>query len=713
MSEDINEMRPEFLGLHAVNPFALFNSSSRGAMFASQFSQKLTLNNPDEPTVVAGPEMELAKTTFSTKMPEDGKIIKIIPRYPKGIGQGSIEFNPETLVIYEKERNKEIDYFTVAHHTSYHQVFGFSNVKKGDTINRLKPGAFFRKDEIFTDSPGVSDSGCYCSGLSLNVAFMSHPAVSEDGVIVSRDVLDKFKTKVYDKRVVEVGSRYFPLNAYGNPDSYKAFPEIGEYLRNDGILMMLRKYDSDVVPVNMSRFDVMEPDFLFDTPVFVRGGKGRVVDIKVYKSNSPISNLPTGMNGQMEKYHQALLAFHQEIVATEKSLRQERYKIFGTDALQLSPRLSNLVIRSMAIIGERIKYAKDKPDPNRQTLNLLYRKDPIDEYRIEFIIEYDIVPSLGYKLTDMHGGKGVIVKIMEPHEMPIRPDGVRADIIMDGASTGHRMNLGRLYEHYISGSAQDNTMRLRQMWFGSPEKPKRALSLEVVMSEPNKFKTCFDFLLGLYQITNYKLYTHLNNLSEEEKADYLAYTLSNKVQYYIPIDTQKELNKMVEELETYSPSVYTPIQYIGNSGRQVTTKMKIRIAPMQIMLLEKIADDWSAVASAKSQHFGILSPQIKSEKFTYPYRNTPVRFIDETFGRILAGYTGPEAVAEMMDRSNNPQTRRNLYWNIISAETPTNIESAVDRNMIPLGHARPIQLIRSVLKCAGIDPTYEEESNAV
>lgn len=295
--------------------------------------------------------------------------------------------------------------------------------------------------------------------------------------------------------------------------------------------------------------------------------------------------------------------------------------------------------------------------------------------------------------------------------MPVRPDGVRADIIMDGASTVHRMNLGRLYEHYISGSAQDNTLKLREMWFGTSEKPKRSISPEAVLSQPEKFKQCYDFLLGLYKITNEKVYEKLANISEDDKASYLAYVLNNRIQFYIPVNSQKPIDKMVQELEEHYPSIYTKVKYRGDSGNVVETNMKVRIAPMNILLLEKIADDWSAVASAKSQHFGILSPQIKSEKFTYPYRNSPVRFIDETFGRILAGYVGPEGVAEMMDRSNNPQTRRNLYWNSLTAPYPTKIEYAVDRNVFPLGHARPIQLTRGVLLCAGIDPTYEEESN--
>jgi hypothetical protein len=127
------------------------------------------------------------------------------------------------------------------------------------------------------------------------------------------------------------------------------------------------------------------------------------------------------------------------------------------------------------------------------------------------------------------------------------------------------------------------------------------------------------------------------------------------------------------------------------------------------MLLEKIADDWSSVSSGKLQHFGILSPITKAEKFSYPYRNSPVRTIGETEGRIFASYCGREAIAEMMDRSNNPMTQRNVIWNILQSDKPTNIDSVVDRNYVSLGGSKPIQLIKHMFECAGFIPYYEPE----
>lgn len=397
MKEEVNELQPEFLGIQALNFAAKHNSSSRAVMFANHFAQRLVVSGCNQKRIQTGIEQEFSKYTFSVKMPEDGQIIKIIQRYPKGIGENSLNFNPETIVIYENDRTKEIDYFSIPYYASYHQFFGFKYEFK-DTINKLKPSAFIAKETIFADSPAVSDHGGYCYGVSLNMAFMSIPSVSEDAVTISRDVLDKFKFRIYETRVVEFGSSDFPLNLYGKLEKYQPFPEIGEYIREDGVLMMLRPYDNDLMPVSMSVYDTMEPDFTFDKAVYVRGGKGRVVDIKVIRNNSVSRNLPEKMCAYIDKYARAYKNFHQEIINTEINLRNERRKKFGENKLRLSPRLHRLTVESLGVTNyneAKIKHG----------LNLLYRKNPIDEYRIEFVIEYEMTPTIGYKLTDSQGGK--------------------------------------------------------------------------------------------------------------------------------------------------------------------------------------------------------------------------------------------------------------------------------------------------------------------
>lgn len=47
------------------------------------------------------------------------------------------------------------------------------------------------------------------------------PNVSEDGILISSDLLDKLKFKPFDPRIVQCGSKRFPLNMYGTFEEYK------------------------------------------------------------------------------------------------------------------------------------------------------------------------------------------------------------------------------------------------------------------------------------------------------------------------------------------------------------------------------------------------------------------------------------------------------------------------------------------------------------
>ena len=225
---------------------------------------------------------------------------------------------------------------------------------------------------------------------------MSHPAVAEDGIAISRDVAEKLKFRVYDTRVVEFGSNNFPLNLYGDLDNYKPFPEIGDYIRDDGILMMLRDYDTDTVPVNFHPYSTMEPDMMFDAATYVRGAGGRIVDIEVIGNNNNNKNLPEQMRGQINRYQQAYIRFCQEIVNTDQRIRQNRKKSYGPNSVKLSHRFHRLVTDCLALIN----YNESKYN---QKLTLQYKRSSLDEYRIKFVIENVIVPDYGYKLTDYEG----------------------------------------------------------------------------------------------------------------------------------------------------------------------------------------------------------------------------------------------------------------------------------------------------------------------
>ena len=696
-----NELREELLGLTAINPFCAQNSGSRSVMFSSHMSQKLVIKGVEEKRVTSGVETEFAKHTFSIKMPESGRIIQVIERYPQGVGKDAIPYNPDTYVFYERDDTKEIDFFLIKSYECHHQHFGF-DYKFKDTMADIRPNAYIAKDTIFADSPCVGENGSYMFGTNMNVAFMSLPAVTEDGIIVSSDVLDKLTFSVYETRAVDVGAHAFPRNLFGTPDHYKPFMDIGEELREDGLLMVLADYEKDLYPVETSIYDTMECDYTFDRSVYVRGGRGRIVDIKVIANNVKSKRMPTIIASSFDKYERALRKFHQEVLDLERSLRADYRKKYKNDVMRVTPKLHRLLVESLVITNHTTQYLD-------QTLNLLYRKTTLDEYRIEFVIKYDIVPDIGYKMTCTSGGKGVICKIESPENMPVDADGNRADVIMYGGSGPARMIPGRHYEHYIAGAARDVSKLIRRQ-LGYPETPVVKIPRTSIESlDPDTLSTGLATLKRFYQITSEKQHEFFISISDEERLDELCAVVNKGIYSFMPVSNKRYYPMIIKNLENEFYPTYGPVTYVGNSGKKRTTKRNVRIAPLYMILLEKIADTWLSVASANLHPLGVPAPVVKSEKNSLPYKPNPCKTLSETEVRIVASYLDPNALAELMDINNNPQTMRMIAHQLLTADNPTNIDKIVDREIIPLGGNKPLALVRHMLKNAGFDFSYVPE----
>ena len=383
-----NELRTDLLSVCGLNPFPGTDSASRVQMFSNHLGQKLVVNGLTERYLQTGMESEFGKATLNIKMPTDGRVIKIIERYRPTIGIDSINENPQTVVIYEDEKTREIGIIDLVRFCSYHQYMGFE-YKAQPGVNQLIPGKFIAKDTVLYDSPAITDTGGYAYGVETNMVFMSHPSVSEDGIMICRDQLHKFAFKIYETRIVEFGSKKFPLNMYGTKDNYKPFPDIGEYIREDGLLTMLRANDKNLGPIEQSIYDLMEPNYIFDTAIYGNGPGGKIVDITIHHEINSASPTPMGMEKQLDKYDKARRVFYGEILQEYRRLVAAR-----GEALELTPEFNRYVLEALSVMG----------DSENQRVSKLFRKAPLDDYRIEFTIEYVVVPNDGFKLTDCHGG---------------------------------------------------------------------------------------------------------------------------------------------------------------------------------------------------------------------------------------------------------------------------------------------------------------------
>lgn len=677
----------ELLATNSLASFVRHNSAVRQQMFSAQhISQILVINDPSEKYIQTGMEQEYGKYTFSKKVNDDIEIIKVVQRYPPTIGFDSIKQNPEAFVIYENTETREIGIMNLPDFCVNHQYFGFKYESR-PAMSLVKQGAFIPKGTILLDSPNVTPQGGYRYGREVNVAFMTIPAVAEDGIAVCSDVLEHFKYKTFEHRVVEFGGKRFPRNLYGTKDVYKPTPDIGDVIRPDGLLAALCKYDEFTSVVEMNRRDSMQVDTIFDKLVYAAGPGGKVIDIRIH--HDPFSNqmrCPEGMDKYLEKYEVARRNCYREILDIYNKLYKKR-----GESLKISRDLQRFLVEAIAIL-----------DPNeKQKIEKLYRLNPIDDWRLEFVIEYESTPAAGNKQSDVHGGKGVICKILSPEQMPVDMHGNRADVIADPNATISRMNLGRLYEQYFNGCSRDIRQRIREQ-LGLQENQKLELH-ELAMYNKDTLANIWEYLKGYYQILSPKrMYEKFAlKLTDEQILEHLLTCINEWIYIYFPPENETEDIEVVKALEEYVGPTYGPVSYIGNSGQRVTTKENIRIGSMYYILLEKTGDDWTAVPSARLQNYGVLSQITNADKYSHPTRQQAIRAFGESEVRILRSNTPAICTAEIMDRNNNPEAHYAVLESIFDAENPAIIEEAVDRKKVLINGSKPLKLFKHYAYCGG------------
>lgn len=704
----VSQFYRNFASITAINPFPMHDSASRVQMLSQHLGQRLVTKVMTERNCQTGSEQEFGNFTFAVRMPVNGTILRFFNRYQTNGSFDSIKLNPETILVYEAEDTREIGMVSLPNYKSLHSHFGFDYVH-GPGMSKIRIGAYIEKDTIFLNSPGVTKDGNYMFGTEVNVAYMSHPATAEDGLIMCEDIRDWFSFPVFETRTVEWGKRKSAINKYGSIELPKICPDIGETIGDDGILMVLRDNDLDLAVSQQSATALLNADHINDERVYAPAG-GTVIDIRVTTNGDWNTDNP--MDRQLLKYINDSNRFYKEIDAFIKKLRHER-----GEALQLTPQLNYLHEKALVEL-DRV---------GRNEINRTYKRAPVDTYRVEFVIRHMVVPNRGFKFTNFHGGKGVVCHFAKRSEMPVDADGNSADIVMAPETVANRMNPGAFIEMYINGAARDVAKRVRER-LGVSAKDRHAHQKigDIARSNPQLIDSTMNYLTGFYSLvapemermlTNGSVSPYLEDLPHDqaimtERVDHLTSVTqspTNAAQLYMPPEKAPEYIEAIKELEKNYPQTYGPVSYIGFSGERVTTTEKVRIASQYIMALEKIGDDGSAVASSKTQIHGVIAQLNKTDKYSEPIRGQSAKFNGETETRLYNSYGGRECSAELMDRNNNPESHRHGVLKIIQSDNPTAIPELVDRTVIPFNNTKPLQIINHSMEVQGIEYRYKSQ----
>jgi len=253
------------------------------------------------------------------------------------------------------------------------------------------------------------------------------------------------------------------------------------------------------------------------------------------------------------------------------------------------------------------------------------------------------------------------------------------------------MNIGRVYEQYITGSVVETAQNI----------------LAFIDSGEN-IQMVIEYFLRFMKIFDNGQYEHFLDYSINEMRDLFEDIRHTGMRVYLPTDNVKTADVITLEIAN---SIYKTtkgkVSFVED-GDNIITKDNIIIAPMYMVLLSKIADTWLSVASPKLNHFGIPSSPTKTLQAKYAWSQTPVRFGNTEF-RLLASYGSPELLINVKERANSISVQQEVYRRVLSADNPVDIEDVCPKEVIPYGTDTIIQVIDNVHRTFGLDFKFKKE----
>lgn len=675
-----NELTAKNMGSgNDLQPFPGNNSGPREQMYASHQGQCMVIRGAEERYLQAGTEYEYGTTTFNIAMPFTGTVFQVIPKLSPVAGGYQFRYNPLKVGVVESEDDPGlVGMVKIERYHTSHQTFGFMYSPHNKHMDNFRAGFGFMKGDVFMQSPNVRQNGGYAYGVNANVLFASLNAVDNDGVVVSDRIVPALTSTGVVSAEGSWGRKFYPLNLYGTKDYYQPFPHVGQKIRPDGLLFALRAYDDATAVTEMTPEALMEVDYIWDKCVYGKAG-GEVVDVTVHHAVAKNEPTPVGMDEQTRTYLTHQQTFYERIRRTYYDLKKK----YG-DRLRLAPDFHNLIVRALA-------EEENQPGFIIKTLN----KIPLDDWHVHITYTYDVVPDVGSKLTDCHGGKGVVVEIRPWQEMPVDDYGRRADIIMDPDSTINRMNIGRMYEQ---GTNWYSAMVLRDIRMMREADPKGYVV------------PAWDLLMRFYRCASVRHFELFEDfVTEMDRRLHLEYILKSEdgIHIWMPSDRIDAGAPAYQRLMQEFPYAKTPVTYVNRVGRTIRTKANMMIGSMYIIVLEKNGDDWSAVSSPKLQHYGIPAMVNGDNKYSTPGREQPVKFTGESETRLLNAVMGGEATADIVDMPNMPAGQKLIVKRILAADNPSDITEVLDKSLVPPGSNRALQIIKHLLLCGGITLSKE------
>lgn len=512
---------------------ASYASSARSAMLTQHLVQALVPNNPEVPGVTTGYEHMFGE--FSSSYKKTDKRLSVIKKIKK--------YDDHIYTLLVQDKNGEFD--IIERNEVKHLAESYGYRYNNEVIDSLKQGDKISKDMILYKSPCLDEYGNYRYGVNAKCVYVVSQETIEDAIVVSESFAKKLSTTKVDTCTVMLNDNDLFLNVYGNNEDYKAFPDIGEKMKNS-VLCATRKKNKTLDQLNMKNSALRK---LFpNDDIYQFQDNYYVADIQIW-SNKPYEEIPDiPAYKQFRKYYKLTIDYYTEI-----------YNIFGkiinTPGAKYTKEFSRLYAKARDFLDPTCKYAED------------------EKIFSNAIIEFSVYKSVklfrGCKLCGRYGNKSVISKVISDKEMGRTEDGITPDIRIDALGVLGRLNSGQCMEQELNWIAE----LVRQQIAQKDDMDKQ-------------FKLLFKFIKLVNRDQYNELYDYVESLSKDEKKSFIQEIIDDRIYimqspiYSITGDEMLELYKEFEPKKV--KMIYTDIY-----GRETETIREMIVADEYFLRLKQ------------------------------------------------------------------------------------------------------------------------------
>lgn len=353
-------------------------SAARNIMFTSHLRQLVNLTNPDFPKVFTNYENIVGKnSTGYYKAKSNLEVIAKIPKFGMDNRQ-----HLYLLFVYDNKKDK---YSIIEKKIVEDLTEKFGYAYNNEVLDSKEVGSKIDKGEWLYKSTSYDEDNNYCYGKNVKFAYMLHNLTIEDAIIVSKSTAESMTSKEVESFKVSLNDNDILCNLYGDNDTYKAFPDVGEEIKNK-ILCAKRRIHNDQVLFDMKRSNLRKINFNSDMMTYA---KGRVIDIEIY-CNKPLEEIPeNSFNHQLIQYIKYQREYYQQILEICEEIVDS-----GSD---YSNDISFYLGKARDILNDNVKW---REEDNSVFGNII----------IKFLVERTVGLAEGQKITGRYGKHNAVFK---------------------------------------------------------------------------------------------------------------------------------------------------------------------------------------------------------------------------------------------------------------------------------------------------------------